>query len=44
LKRRIRYGFHSRTTFDGNNSDRKFWVGGSIDIPFGGKRAEKPGG
>ena len=35
-KRHIRYGFHSRTVFDGNNSDRKFWVGGSIDIPFGG--------
>jgi hypothetical protein len=32
----IRYGFHSRTVFDGNNTDRKFWVGGSIDIPFGG--------
>ena len=37
-KRQIRYGFHSRTVFDGNNSDRKFWVGGSIDIPLGGKR------
>ena len=36
-KRHIRYGFHSRTVFDGNNSDRKFWVGGSIDFPFGGK-------
>ncbi|MCX6929994.1 MAG: hypothetical protein NT154_43295 [Verrucomicrobia bacterium] len=36
-KRKIRYGFHSRTVFDGNNSDRKFWVGGSIDIPIGGK-------
>ena len=36
-KRRIRYGFHSRTVFDGNNTDRAFWVGGSIDIPFGGK-------
>ncbi len=39
-KRRIRYGFHSRVVFDGNNSDRKFWVGGSIDIPIGGKRRE----
>jgi len=37
-KRRIRYGFHSRTIFDGNNTDRKFWVGGSFDIPFGGKK------
>ncbi len=29
-----------RTVVDGNNSDAKFWVGGSIDIPFGGKRAD----
>jgi hypothetical protein len=36
-KLHIRYGFQSRTVFDGNNSDRKFWVGGSIDIPLGGK-------
>jgi len=36
-KRQLRYGFHCRTVFDGNNSDRKFWVGGSFDIPFGGK-------
>ncbi|HVV00776.1 MAG TPA: hypothetical protein VHH88_05400 [Verrucomicrobiae bacterium] len=33
-KRHIRYGFHSRTVFDGVNTDRKFWVGGSVDIPF----------
>jgi hypothetical protein len=39
-KRQIRYGFHSRAVFDGNNSDRKFWVGASIDIPFGGKRKD----
>jgi hypothetical protein len=38
LKRHIRWGFHSRTVFDGSNSDRKFWVGGSVDIPFGGKK------
>ena len=38
-KRHVRYGFHSRTVFDGNNTDRKFWVGGSIDVPFGGKHA-----
>jgi hypothetical protein len=36
-KHHIRLGFQSRTVFDGNNSDRKFWVGGSIDIPIGGK-------
>jgi hypothetical protein len=34
--RHIRYGFHSRTVFDGNNTDRAFWVGGSLDIPIGG--------
>jgi hypothetical protein len=33
-KHHLRYGFHSRTVFEGNNSDRKFWVGGSIDVPF----------
>ena len=37
-KRHWRYGFQSTTVFAGNNSDRKFWVGGSIDIPFGGKK------
>jgi hypothetical protein len=36
-KRQWRYGFHCRTVLDGNNSDSKFWVGGSIDIPIGGK-------
>ena len=35
-KRFWRYGFHTRTIVDGNNSDSKFWIGGSIDIPFGG--------
>ena len=38
-RRHIRYGFHSRTVFDGSNSDRKFWLGGSIDFPIGGKQA-----
>ena len=38
-KRRIRYGFHSRTVFDGSNSDRKFWVGISVDFPLGGHQA-----
>ncbi len=33
-KRHIRYGFESRTIVDGSNTDQKFWVGGSIDIPF----------
>jgi hypothetical protein len=33
-KWRIRYGFHSRTIFDGSNTDKKFWLGASIDVPF----------
>lgn len=37
-KRHLRWGFHSRTVFDGSNTDRKFWVGGSVDIPLGGKK------
>jgi hypothetical protein len=32
--RHIRYGFHSRTTFDGANTDKQFWLGASVDIPF----------
>lgn len=38
-KRRIRYGFNTRTIFDGNNTDAKFWVGGSIDFPLGATQA-----
>ena len=34
-KHHFRYGFQSRTVFDGNNTDRKFWVGGSIDFTWG---------
>ncbi len=37
-KRHIRYGFHCQTIIGGNNTDRKFWVGGSIDVPFWLKR------
>jgi hypothetical protein len=36
-KRHIRYGFNSRVVFDGSNTDRAFWVGGSVDIPIGGQ-------
>ncbi len=36
-KHHIRYAFQTRTVIDGNNTDKKFWVGGSIDFPFGGK-------
>ncbi len=38
-KRHFRYGFHTRTVFDGNNTDKKFWIGGSIDVPLGGRKA-----
>ncbi|MCW5551570.1 MAG: hypothetical protein KIS67_05310 [Verrucomicrobiae bacterium] len=33
-KRRLRAGFYSRTVFDGANTDKKFWVGGFIEMPF----------
>lgn len=33
-KRRIRYGFYTRTVFDGSNTDKKFWLGGNVTIPF----------
>jgi hypothetical protein len=36
-KHHIKYGFQTRTVFDGSNTDRKFWVGGSFTVPFGGK-------
>jgi hypothetical protein len=34
--RHWRYGFQLTSVLDGNNTDAKLWVGGSIDIPFGG--------
>jgi hypothetical protein len=39
-KRRVRYSFYTRTVFDGNNSDMKFWIGGGVEIPFGPAKAE----
>jgi len=33
-RRHIRWAFHARKTFDGNNTDSALWLGGSIDIPF----------
>ncbi|MGA2242242.1 MAG: hypothetical protein ABSH11_09410 [Verrucomicrobiota bacterium] len=30
----IKYSFYTRTVFDGNNSDQKFWIGGGIEMPF----------
>jgi hypothetical protein len=29
-----RYAFVCQTVLDGSNTDQKFWVGGSLDIPF----------
>ncbi len=37
-KRQIRAAFHTRIVFDGSNTARAFWLGGSIDVPIGGKR------
>ncbi len=39
-KRHWKYGFHSTIVVDGNNSDNKPWFGGSIEIPFGGKKSK----
>jgi hypothetical protein len=39
-KRHLRWAFNGRSVVDGSNTDGKFWVGGSVDIPFGGKRAD----
>jgi hypothetical protein len=39
-KRHWRYGFHLTSVLDGNNTDSKLWLGGSIDIPFGGRKKE----
>ncbi len=36
-KRHWRYGFQLTAVVAGNNSDAKLWLGGSIDIPFGGR-------
>jgi len=37
-KHQIKYGFNSSIVVDGNNSDAKFWVGGSVEFRFGGKK------
>ena len=39
-KRHWRYGFQLTSVVDGSNSDAKLWLGGSIDIPIGGKHRE----
>ena len=30
----LRVGFQSRTVFDGSNTDKKFWLGGFVEMPF----------
>jgi hypothetical protein len=37
-KRNWRYGFHLRSILDGNNTDAKLWLGGSMDVPIGGNK------
>jgi hypothetical protein len=32
--RGLRVGFQSRTVFDGSNTDKKFWLGGFVEMPF----------
>jgi hypothetical protein len=31
----LKLGFQSRTVFDGANTDKKFWLGGFVEMPFG---------
>ncbi len=33
-KKQIKIGFDSRAVFDGNSTDKKFWVGGFIEVPL----------
>lgn len=33
-KRNIKLGFYTRTVFDGANTDKKFWLGGFVEMPF----------
>jgi hypothetical protein len=42
-KRHWVYGFYSRTVLDGANSDGKFWFGGYLNVPFGGKKEKAAG-
>jgi len=40
-ERHIRWGFQTRSIVGGVNSDGKFWIGASVDVPFGGKSDKK---
>jgi hypothetical protein len=37
-KRHWRWAFNGRSVVDGSNTDAKFWVGASLDIPFCGSK------
>jgi len=39
-KRHFQYGFYARDVIGGVNSDGKFWVGGYVNLPLGGKKPE----
>jgi hypothetical protein len=39
-KRHWKYGFQLMSVLDGSNTDAKLWVGGSLDIPIGGKKSD----
>jgi len=39
-RRHWRWGFYTRTTFDGSNTDSAFWVSGYLEVPFGGKKKD----
>jgi hypothetical protein len=38
--KKLRAGFYSKTVFDGNNTDKKFWLGGFVEMPFNLKKSE----
>lgn len=33
-KRNVKYGFHTRKTVDGSNTESAFWLGGYVEVPF----------
>jgi hypothetical protein len=38
-QRHIQFGFYTRSVLEGSNTDAKFWVGGYLNIPFGGRKS-----
>lgn len=41
-KRHIKWGFQSSTVFGGANTDKKFWLGAYVEIPFQLGKSEAP--